>query len=73
MIRYKGALYDNIWLVNGFKERDTAYGHATSVENVEELQTVIFKAVYNDPNFRENDKNVFELTNKLWNLKITRT
>ena len=71
MLRYKGALYKNIWLKNGYKTRDTWYGFATSVKQCEELQDVIYHAVYHDDNFRTNEKNIFELTDQGWiNAKV---
>ena len=62
MIRYRGALYNNIWLKNGYRGRDASLAFA----DVDDLHEAIFKAVYYNENFRNEDRNVFELTDKGW-------
>jgi len=69
MIRYKGALYQNIYLKNGFLRKKTAYGDGIAIVDAEELQNAIFRAVYLNENFKTNKQNIFELTDKGWRIE----
>lgn len=66
MIRYRGALYKNIYLVNGYTIKQSNRGEVTAVSNVEELHDAILRAVYFNDNFKNEEKNVFNLTPKGW-------
>ncbi len=66
MYHYKGALYDNIYLANGYKKVKCLHSESISVERIQELHDVIFKAVYKDEGFREREANCFTLTDKGW-------
>ena len=43
MIRYRGACLPNIWLENGYIEKETPYGEAVAVEDVQGLYSAIDK------------------------------
>ena len=47
MINYKGAGLKNIWLANGYEVKDTKYGTATAVEDVEGLHRAIGQSILN--------------------------
>lgn len=49
MYRYTECGLDNVWLVNGYKARKTAYGPAVAVENVSELHKAIGTALVEKP------------------------
>lgn len=45
MYRYDDAGLRNVWLVNGYRVRKTAYGKAVAIENVEGLTRAICRAL----------------------------
>ena len=70
IIRYRGALYDNIYLFNGYRIRKhPKHGNTTAVADVEGLHEVIFKAVFYNNNFRNEERNIFEMTDNGWALR----
>ncbi len=49
MYKYDDAGLRNVWLVNGYRVRKTAYGKAVAIENVEGLTRAICRALANKP------------------------
>jgi len=45
MYHYKESGLDNVWLVNGFRIRQTSYGEALSIEDVEGLYHAIARGL----------------------------
>ena len=47
MLNYRGAGLENVWLLNGYKVKETKYGTATSVEDIEGLHNAIGQSILN--------------------------
>lgn len=49
MYHYKGCGLPNVWLVNGFTERDTPYGPAVAIADIDGLHRVIGLEIIEKP------------------------
>ena len=49
MLRYTGCGLRNVWLQNGYKEKQTPYGKAVAIEDVEGLHRVVAKMLTRKP------------------------
>lgn len=60
MFRYKGAGLSNVWLKNGYTEKETPYGKATAIHDREGLHKAIgLYIVHNRPDLRDEEIRFF--------------